>query len=63
MRNQSPSQRFRILALRGQRVVLDSDLAAIYGVSTGRFNEAVKRNLRRFPNDFSFVATREEYGL
>ncbi len=51
----------RILSLRAQRVVLDSGLAAIYGVSTGRFNEAVKRNLKRFPEDFSFVVTREDY--
>ena len=51
----------RILTLRGQRVVLDSDLAEIYGVSTGHFNEAVKRNLKRFPQDFFFVVTREEY--
>ena len=50
-----------ILAVRDQRVVLDSDLARIYGVTTGRFNEAVKRNLKRFPADFSFVVTREEY--
>src|ERR1700691_1451742 len=41
-----------ILILRGQRVILDSDLALIYGVSTGRFNEAVKRNIARFPQDF-----------
>jgi len=51
----------RILLLREQRVVLDSDLAGIYGVTTGRFNEAVKRNLKRFPTDFSFVITRKEY--
>jgi hypothetical protein len=51
----------RILNVRAQRVVLDSDLAQIYGVATGRFNEAVKRNLKRFPADFSFVVTREEY--
>ena len=44
-------------------MVLDSDLARIYGVSTGRFNEAVKRNLKRFPEDFSFVLTREEFGF
>jgi hypothetical protein len=38
-----------ILILRGHRVILDRDLAAIYGVSTGRLNEAVKRNASRFP--------------
>lgn len=43
-----------ILVLRGQRVILDSDLAAIYGVTTGRLNEAVKRNVERFPEDFIF---------
>lgn len=43
----------RIATVRGKRVVLDSDLAALYGVSTQRFNEAVKRNLDRFPADFS----------
>ena len=51
----------RILSIRGQKVVLDSDLAAIYGVSTGRFNEAVKRNLKRFPTDFSFILMHEEF--
>ena len=44
----------RIATVRGKRVILDSDLAALYGVSTKRFNEAVKRNLERFPVDFSF---------
>ena len=53
----------RILTIREQKVVLDSDLAAIYGVTTGRFNEAVKRNRRRFPADFSFVLTTEENRL
>lgn len=51
-----------ILTVREQRVVLDSDLAAIYGVSTGRFNEAVKRNAKRFPEDFSFLLTAAEHG-
>lgn len=55
------SKTVRILTVRDQRVVLDFDLAAIYGVGTGRFNEAVKRNLKRFPHDFSFVTSREEY--
>jgi hypothetical protein len=43
-----------ILILRGQKVLLDSDLAALYGVSTRRLNEQVKRNLARFPDDFLF---------
>jgi hypothetical protein len=50
-----------ILALRGHRVLLDNDLAAIYGVSTGRLNEAVKRNRERFPEDFMFQLTTAEY--
>jgi ORF6N domain len=50
-----------ILILRGQRVILDSDLAAIYGVSTGRLNEAVKRNIERFPEDFMLRLSAAEY--
>jgi hypothetical protein len=50
----------RIVVLRGQRVMLDADLAALYGVPTGRFNEAVRRNLARFPQDFMFQLTEEE---
>jgi hypothetical protein len=49
-----------ILTLRDQRVILDSDLAKLYGVPTFRFNEAVKRNRHRFPDDFLFQLTREE---
>lgn len=44
----------RIVEVRGQRVLLDTDLAALYEVETKRFNEAVKRNLARFPADFMF---------
>lgn len=51
-RSQEPA--VPIYEVRGQRVVLDSDLAAIYGVPTKRFNEALKRNLDRFPQDFAF---------
>jgi len=50
-----------ICFIRGQRVVLDSDLAAIYGTSTMRLNEQFKRNRKRFPNDFVFVLTPEEF--
>jgi hypothetical protein len=50
-----------IRAIRGQRVMLDSDLARVYGVPTFRFNEAVKRNRNRFPSDFMFQLTAEEY--
>jgi len=44
----------RILVLRGQKVMLDEDLARLYGVSTGALVQAVKRNLERFPEDFMF---------
>jgi ORF6N domain len=50
-----------IYEIRGQRVMLDSDLARIYGVPTFRFNEAIKRNRERFPKDFAFQLTREEF--
>ena len=50
-----------IYSLRGQRVMLDSDLAAIYGTSTMRLNEQFKRNRKRSPDDFAFVLTREEF--
>lgn len=51
----------RILMLRGQKVLLDSDLATLYDVPTKRFNEQVKRNLERFPADFMFQLTEEEW--
>lgn len=50
-----------IFVLRGRRVILDSDLAEIYGVNTGRFNEAVKRNIERFPEDFMLRLSAAEY--
>src|SRR5438128_10743162 len=50
-----------IYLMRGQRVMLDSDLAAIYGTSTMRLNEQFRRNRKRFPEDFAFVLTREEF--
>ena len=49
-----------ILSLRGQRVMLDRDLAALYGVSTKVFNQAVRRNESKFPADFRFQLTKEE---
>ncbi len=49
-----------ILVLRGYKVLLDTQLAALYGVSTKRFNEQVRRNRRRFPGDFMFQLTAEE---
>lgn len=50
----------KILLMRGQRVILDGDLAKIYGVSTKRLNEQVSRNAGRFPADFVFRLNREE---
>ena len=49
-----------ILLIRGQRVMLDLDLAALYGVTTGNLNKAVQRNLERFPPDFMFQLTADE---
>ena len=49
-----------ILFLRGQKVMLDTDLADIYGIKTSRLNEQVKRNLNRFPSDFMFQLSKEE---
>jgi ORF6N domain len=51
----------RIATVRGQRVVIDADLAALYGVPTKRFNQAVKRNLAKFPADFMFALTQDEW--
>jgi phage regulator Rha-like protein len=51
----------KILILRNQRVILDTDLAELYGVSPKRLNEQIKRNPRRFPSDFFFTLTRVEY--
>ena len=50
-----------IYLIRGQRVMLDSDLAAIYGVTTRRLNEQLRRNRSRFPDDFAFQLTAEEF--
>jgi len=50
----------KILNIRGQRVIIDKDLAELYDVSTKRINEQVKRNLKRFPNHFMFELTKEE---
>jgi phage regulator Rha-like protein len=50
----------RILLVRGHKVMLDSDLAELYGVTTKRLNEQVKRNKERFPTDFMFQLTPEE---
>lgn len=50
-----------IYEIRGRRVMLDSDLAALYGVETRELNQAVSRNLQRFPEDFMFQLTDEEF--
>jgi hypothetical protein len=50
----------RIIVLRGLKVLLDVDLAELYGVTVKRLNEQVKRNAERFPEDFMFQLTREE---
>ena len=58
-----PSERIErsILLIRGQKVLLDSDLASLYGVTTKRLNEQVKRNTGRFPVDFMFQLNAEEH--
>jgi|SRR3972149_5261993 len=50
----------KIFFLRGKRVMLDRDLAILYGVETRALNQAVRRNMRRFPEDFMFQLTKEE---
>ncbi len=50
-----------ILLIRGQKVMLDSDLAKLYGTSTKRLNEQVRRNRGRFPDDLMFQLTKEEW--
>ncbi|MDR2146564.1 MAG: ORF6N domain-containing protein [Tannerella sp.] len=51
----------RIYEIRGERVMLDRDLAALYEIETRVFNQAVKRNIKRFPKDFMFQLTKEEW--
>jgi len=51
----------KIFLIRGRKVMLDRDLAELYGVPTKRFNEQVKRGIKRFPADFMFQLTQEEY--
>ncbi|WP_235829012.1 ORF6N domain-containing protein [Flavobacterium stagni] len=51
----------KIYVIRNQKVLLDRDLAQLYGIETKRLKEAVKRNLSRFPEDFMFVLTDEEF--
>ncbi len=51
----------KIYTIRGLRVMIDSDLAEMYGVKTRRLNEQIKRNMKRFPEDFMFQLTKEEF--
>jgi len=53
----------KIQTIRGQKVILDADLAELYGVETRRLNEQVKRNVERFPSDSVFQLNREEYEI
>ena len=58
--NQPQAIENMILNIRGQQVLLDHDLARLYGVETKRLNEQVKRNMERFPEDFMFQLTKDE---
>ena len=51
----------KIVILRGEKVLLDRDLAELYGVKTKALKQAVRRNIRRFPDDFMFELTKEEF--
>ena len=51
-----------IYEIRGQKVMLDNELAVLYGVAIKRLNESVKRNIKRFPPEFMFQLTDEEWG-
>ena len=53
----------KILLIRGEKVVLDQDLAGLYGVDTGQLTRQVRRNLDRFPEDFMFQLTKEEFDI
>ena len=53
----------KIYELRGQKVMLDFDLAELYETETKRLKEAVRRNIDRFPSDFMFELTRDEYNI
>ena len=59
--NELEKIQYRIHEIRGQKVMLDFDLAALYGVQTKRLNEQVKRNIERFPEDFMFQLTKGEW--
>ena len=65
MREMIPTEKIesRICLIRGQKVMLDRDLASLYEVTTFNLNKAVKRNIKRFPADFMFQLTRTEYNV
>ena len=63
MMNEADIIRSKIYEIRGRRVMLDFDLAALYGVETKVLKQAVRRNIERFPADFMFEITLEEYNL
>ena len=62
-RNLIPGERIEklIYLIRGQKVILDRDLAALYGVQTKQLKRAVRRNINRFPEDFMFELSQEEF--
>lgn len=53
----------KIIVVRGQKVMIDRDLAQLYGVETKRLKEAVRRNITRFPEDFMFKMTKDEFSI
>ena len=61
MKNEPERIKSLILEVRGRQVMLDEDLARIYQVATRALNQAVKRNIDRFPPEFMFQLTKEEY--
>jgi len=61
--DESPAIAPRIFAIRSESVMLVSDLAMLYGVETKVFNQAIKRNVHRFPSDFAFQLQPEEFAI
>lgn len=61
--NQLELMQSKIYEIRGQRVMMDRDLADLYQVATGNLNKAVKRNIKRFPPDFMFQLTEGEFDV
>ena len=61
MKNELVQIQNMIYEIRGQKVMIDRDLAGLYGVEVKRLNEAVKRNIKRFPSDFMFQLTQDEW--